>query len=300
MWKGSFMFPRRFRHLRRVRHLRFFLTNWRLRLLVGSGLLLLICIQCARPSGAQVQDNGLVRSVSGQEVGSLSDAQSQKLERLARHDPTALLDLCLEHTRSDMHDFTCTFIKQERIDGVLGATQEIDVKFLARPFSVAMSWTKNAPVSDRLLYVEGLYDNNLLLRPKGMLSWMGTVRRKPDSPQVMANTLHPVTMFSFERSLETMVRISRQAAARHELGGGFAGYKDVAGRVALVIERQLPARDGYPAAKTLVCIDPRLLIPIAIESWDWDGQLISRYIYKDVRMNVGLSLDDFTPQANGL
>lgn len=287
------MFPRKIRHLWR-------LTNWRLRLIVGAGLLLLICIQCARPTGADVHDDGLVRTISGQEVGKLSDAQAQRLESLARTDPIGLLDLCLDHTRRTVRDLTCTFIKQERIDGVLGQTQEIDVKFLAHPFSVAMRWTKNAPVSDRLLYVEGQNDDNLLLKPKGMLSWMGTVRRKPDSPQVMANTLYPVTMFSFERALKSMIDTSRLAEQRQEFKTEFLGYKTVADRVTLVIERQLPACKDYPAARTRTYIDPKLLVPVAVEAWDWDDQLISRYIYKDIKLNVGLTVDDFTPQANGL
>jgi hypothetical protein len=288
-----FLFPRKIRRLWR-------LTNWRLRLIVGIGLLVLICIQCARPSGADIQDDGLVRNISGKEVGTLSDAQAMRLESLARSNPVDLLDQCLQHTRHTVRDFTCTFIKQERIDGVLGPAQEVDVKFLAHPYSVAMHWTKNAPISDRLLYVEGANDDNLLLRPKGMLSWMGTVRRKPDSPQVMANTLHPVTMFSFERGLESMLKVDRVAAERHEFKSEFLGYKTVADRLTLVLQRDLPACNNYPAARTLIYIDPKLLVPVAVEAWDWDDQLISRYVYKDVRMNVGLTEDDFTPQANGL
>jgi hypothetical protein len=41
-------------------------------------------------------------------------------------------------------------------------------------------------------------------------------------------------------------------------------------------------------------------VPICIESWDWNGQMESRYIYKDVRINVGLTQDDFAPEKNGL
>ena len=287
------MTPRKLRRILR-------LTNRRLRWIVGFALLGLVCIQCTRPSDAGFQDDGLVRSISGREVGELSDAQVQRLEVLARTDPIALLEQCRDHSAQTVRDYTCTFIKQERMDGVLGQVQEMRVKFLARPHSVAMHWTVNAPISDRVLYVEGSNDDQILLRPKGLLSWMGTVRRQPDSPQVMANTLRPITIFGFERSLESLIEVYRLASQRGELRTEFLGYRSVAGRPALVLSRELPPRDDYPAARTLTYIDPKLMAPIAFEAWDWDGQLSSRYIFKDIRINVGLTPDDFTPRANGL
>ncbi len=286
------MLSRKIRQLSRV-------TNLKLRWLVGAGLLLLVCIQCAKPSHATVQDDGLVKSIKGQEVGKLSDTQADRLECLAKNDAACLLEQCLRQTRADVQDFTCTFIKQERIDGVLKEPQEIETKFMAHPFSVAMHWTKNAPISDRLLYVDGQNDNNLLLKPRGMLACLGTVKRRPDCPQVMANTLHPVTIFGFANTLDSLIKVYHLAAERGELQAEFLGYRDIAGRTTLAICRQLPARCDYPAARTITYIDPRLMIPIAVEAWDWDGQLSARYIYKDVKVNVGLTADDFTAKANG-
>ena len=47
-------------------------------------------------------------------------------------------------------------------------------------------------------------------------------------------------------------------------------------------------------------IDVDSLLPICIEGYNWDKQLSCRYLYKDVKLNVGLTPDDFTPQANGI
>jgi hypothetical protein len=111
-----------------------------------------------------------------------------------------------------VQDYTCTFLKWERINGKQDPGQEINVKFLNEPFSVAMRWQKNPPIGDRCLYVEGKYDGNMLVRPKGMLSLIGTVRRKPDSPEVMANTLRPISLFGFRRGLESLVQVYELAA----------------------------------------------------------------------------------------
>ena len=271
-------------------------TNGRIRLAVGLGLLALICIQCVNPTEA-VRETDLFGSAR---IDTASEPVAQRLETLAATDPIALLTLCIKHYDKTIGDYTCTFIKRERIQGKDGASQEIRVKFLDRPFSVAMRWVKNAPIGDRCLFVEGKHDGNVLIRPKGLLSLIGTVKRKPDSNAVMANTLRPISLFGFRRGLQSLLDVYELAASRGDLKTSFGGYRSVAGRNTLVLERLLPARDDYPAKKTRIYIDLELLVPVCIEAWDWDGNLESRYIYKDIKVNTGLSADDFTPQANGL
>lgn len=274
-------------------------TNGRIRYTVGVGLLALVCVQCANPTEA-FRETDLVRSIDGRDVGVLSEDAVEGIERLARTDHVGLLNLCLDNYSHSVQDYTCTFIKRERINGKTGRPQEIQVKFLDRPFSVAMRWVKNAPIGDRCLYVEGKHDGNMLVRPKGLLKWVGTVRRRPDSPEVLANTLRPINLFGFRRALKSLIEVYELADERGDLTTGFAGRKMVAGRATVVLQRILPARDDYPAAKTLIYIDVQRLVPVCIEAWGWDGNLDSRYIYKDVKINVGLTEQDFTPQNNGL
>lgn len=274
-------------------------TNGRLRWVVGLGLLALICIQCASPTSA-VNEEQLVTGVNGKLVGKLSAPMANRLERLAREDHIALLEWCKENYLSTVQDYTCTFIKRENINGKVDAAQVIDVKFRERPFSVAMVWLENAPIGDRCLYVEGEHDNQMLVRPKGMLSFVGTQRRGPESPEVMANTLRPITLFGFGRGLDSLIDVYQVAAERGELDQRFAGYKMVDGRETIVLERLLPPSDDYPAWRTLTYIDVQTLLPVCIEAWDWNEQLDSRYIYTDLRLNVGLTAGDFEPTACGM
>ena len=80
----------------------------------------------------------------------------------------------------------------------------------------------------------------------------------------------------------------------------FGGYGDVSGRKAICLIRYLPAKDDYPARKTVVFIDVEHLVPLLIEGYDWDENLSSRYVYKNVRFNVGLTEQDFLPEANDM
>jgi len=269
------------------------------RLAVGLFLLTLVCIHFAEPKES-VDDRSLVGPAIAAPVETVVDSRTVRLEDLAKTDHLALLRKCLQHYELSVRDYTCRFIKRERISGRLGRAQEIDVRFMDHPFSVAMRWRKNAPISDRALFVEGAHGGNMLLRPKGLLSIVGTVRRKPDSEQVMANTLRPISRFGFKRSLSSLIGVYELAAKRGDLKTRFVGRKEVDGREAFVLERILPARPDYPAHRTLVYIDAERLLPICVEAWNWDNKLMYRYIFGDVKLNVGLTADDFTTKANGL
>jgi outer membrane lipoprotein-sorting protein len=106
-------------------------------------------------------------------------------------------------------------------------------------------------------------------------------------------------MFGFGRALESLISVYRKAQTQGDLKTAHT-YAKVGGRKCIVLMRYLPAKDDYPACKTFIYIDVEYLAPIRIEAYDWDGRLQSLYDYRNIKFNVGLSEDDFTPQANGI
>jgi len=205
---------------------------------------------------------------------------------------------CLSWTRAG-GDYTCTFIKQERISGQLKAEQWMDVKFAEKPFSVAMHWVKNPPLGDRVLYVEGKRNGHMLVKPRGFLfKLVGTQLKAPDDPLAMANTLRPITMFGFGKTLQSLLDVYELAAGRGESTDRFLGFREIDGRRVLALERLLPPRADYPAKLTIWYLDSERLLPLGVEAYDWDDRLTCSYLYKDVKLNVGLTAEDFTPKAN--
>ena len=273
----------------------FRLTNNRIRLGVGLVLLGLFCIQCTQNelTAEPEWSNPTART-------SAPDAVA-RLEQLARTDHVKLLRQALKHYDQTYHNYTCTFVKQERISGRLRPAQWIEAKFRQKPFSVAMKWTKNIPLGDRALYLEGKYNGMMLIRPSGMAGWLlGTQMRDPTSKQVMENTLRPITMFGFRNSLESLLEVYELAAGRQECENTYEGRQKVFEEEALVLVRTLPPRDDYPAKKTVVYLSTKHLVPLAVEGYDWDDQLICRYLFKDVNFQVNLTDEDFTPEANDM
>lgn len=273
-------------------------TNRRARLFVGALIAGLFCIQCTHTTDAS-KDNKFIVPMAGADVGHNATAIQQKVIELARTNHSALLQYCLDNYPGRYRDYTCTFLKQERINGVLGKQQEIHVKFLESPYSVAMAWTpQTAPIGDRALYIKGKYDDQMLVRPKMFNNLIGTQLRKPDSADAMKNTLRPINMFGFGKSLQMLLEVYDKARVAGDLKESYEGLVEIDGRTAMKLVRELPPKNGYPACKTVTYIDLDWLVPVGVEGYDWDNQLYCLYIFKDLKFNVGLTAQDFTPEAN--
>jgi hypothetical protein len=275
-------------------------TNRRVRIAVGVLVAGLFCIQCTRSEA--FKPSRFVVPLAGVNYEGTAPGVTSNVVHLAKTDHIALLEYCLAAYDGRYHDYTCTLFKQERLGGRVSNEQEIAVKFQENPYSVAMRWTpETAGVGDRVVFVEGKYGNMMLVRPKGVLSkFIGTVQRKPDGPEAMQGTLRPVNQFGFRRSLESLLKVYRQARAAGDLKESFGGFAEVAGRKTVVLVRTLPPKGDYPAATTRTFIDLEYLVPVAVEGYDWDRNLSSRYVFKDIKFNVGLTDADFLPAANDM
>lgn len=279
-------------------------SNRRVRLLVGLFLAGLFCIQCTQNARTEyVSESKYVLPILDNSGEAGADGLAAGIKRLAETDHIALLELCLENYHRSYSDYTCTLIKQELIGNKLRREQTIAVKFMDSPFSVSMKWLRNPTAGDQILYVEGKYNNEMLVRPtNGLLRALvgGTARRSPDGADAMRNTLRPVNMFGFKRGLLSLLDVYRQAKNNGHLKQTFGGLTEVAGRRSLALVRYLPPVADYPAHKTVIHIDQEYLVPTCIESYDWEGRLSARYIYKDLLFNVSLKADDFLPEANDM
>lgn len=276
-------------------------TNFKVRMLVGLLLAGLFAIQCTRTE-AWKESSGVV-AIGGHAVG--SNAQiAGKVEQLAKTDHIALLEMCLKNCQEKYQDFTCTFSKQEVINGQSKGLQVMEVKHMAKPFSVAMHWRKNPPLGDTVLYVEDKYDNKMLVRPTSPIlrAMVPVAVRSPDDAEALKNTLRPVNMFGFERGLSNLLDTYKRAKAAGDLKMSYEGPAKIGDRNCIKLVRCLPDKPQYrnAASKTVIYIDTDYLVPIRIEGYDVLGVPNSEYTYSNLKFNVGLVDEDFTPQKNDM
>lgn len=292
-------------------------TNRRVRILVGFLLVSLLCIQIAQSFATRVKEVNKLIKVGVGEVSTSNATRLEKIQELAKTDHLGLLKMCKKELEERNYEsYTCTFIKQERMKGKLGKEQHINVKFMEAPYSIAMLWTKNAPLGDALVYVEGKFNNpknrsQMVVRPKNKFLQKltgGSVLRIPDGRDAMKSTLRPCTMFGFRNGINSLIEVYQAAKDKNECTEKFGGFTKVDGRDCIVLIRFLPQGtyvvDGeekkYPAKKTIVCIDIDTLLPLRVIGYDWEDRLFCSYEYRNVDFDANLQNKDFTPQANGI
>ena len=71
-------------------------------------------------------------------------------------------------------------------------------------------------------------------------------------------------------------------------------------RKCIVVEAKLPESKASDTRRVVLKIDEKFLLPVEIASYDAKDRLISNYIYKDLKFNVGLKAEQFTAKANKL
>jgi len=226
----------------------------------------------------------------------------QERVNFAQSDPGGFLENALKTYNSNIRDYTCTFIKQEFVRGSLTEEQEISVKFREGPFAVFMKWVKNPTMVDKVLYVKGQNDNQAMVKPAGWLGWFvrSHVNRPVDSPDSAKVSRRRLDQFGFANALKLILEVNKLAQKQGDLNFSYSGMGEIHGRKTYIFERYLPEKPCYPDQHLVVHIDQEWLVPVGTYSYDGRGNLLGKYLYRDVKLNVGLALREFTASSNGL
>jgi len=229
-----------------------------------------------------------------------ADAPATRLLELAQTDHIALLEWAILRYEQHVQDYQVIFEKQERINNELKPAQKINVKVKEEPYSVLMNWQSKGGPIDKLLYVEGQNDNMMLVHPSGLLGFIKSVKKDPTSEQVRRSSRGTPDQFGFYRCMQSLLKVYRQAHEEGDLETAYLGKTEVDGRVCLAVERFLPAGKKYPCARLILEIDEKYIVPTRLSMYDWQDNLLSIYVYKDIKFNIGIDDLIFTPQANNL
>ena len=254
---------------------------------------------CAVVEGLSGGDRDMVRTVEGQvDV----DPGVRQGERGAMQE---LFGQARQRYEQTVDDYQCRMSRRERRLGMLGGAEEIDVKFLDEPFSVFFHWRKNPGKADKLLYVAGEHDGQMMVAPV-LIGWLtGPVAVDPHGREARQSSKRSVTEFGFANILARIY----SAYETGKLGDGDdfvdsdGGEVEVRGRRALAIERRRVGDgpgDGDTEVLWRFCLDVVTLMPIAVTSFNSDGKIVTDYLFSDIRFNTGLTEEDFTLEAVGM
>jgi hypothetical protein len=163
-----------------------------------------------------------------------------------------------------------------------------------------MEWKKNGGKVDKLLYVKGSNDDKMIVHPTGLLSWVRSVKRDHAGKAARKASRYTCDQFGFHNSMKRILKHYELAKRNGDLKTRYIGLTKVHGRKCIALERILPKKKDYTTARLIMKFDVEYLLPVALELYDWNDDLIMRNSFRDLKFNVGLKSTDFEPAACGL
>ncbi|MGA3119028.1 MAG: DUF1571 domain-containing protein [Syntrophobacteraceae bacterium] len=200
----------------------------------------------------------------------------------------------MDSSYSRVNDYVAVFHSLERIDGKLYGEQTALLKF-QKPFKVYMKFIGGPSKGTEALYVEGSYENKLLVRRGGILGFM-PFSLDPRGSLAMSRSRHPVTELGFGFLLTEFRRNIEPAIGSGELEILRLTDETFKGRPATVVEGRLLSNGGrkYYCARFIIHIDKELLLPVGDVFYDGHDEMFEDYVFTDVKLNVGLTAMDFS------
>jgi hypothetical protein len=212
----------------------------------------------------------------------------------------AIHDCQIRYTQ--IHDYTCTFMKRERIDGRLTQQHVMAMKLRTRPGSVYFKF--QTPNRGReAIYVHGKYNGKVIAHDVGIGKLLaGTMHLDPRGSMAMEDTRHPITEAGIGSLIDTVAKHWAVELTPEESVIAFHPNIRVGNHPCTMIESDHPRRlPHFLYHKVKLYIDHEHGLPIRFEAYDWPKQpgaapeLIEEYTYLDLKTNVGLGDHDFDP-----
>src|SRR5262245_32115604 len=198
-------------------------------------------------------------------------------------------------------DYTCDFIKRERIRGEMQPDQFMRMKVRTKPFYVHLRWElPRAMAGQEACYVEGRNGGRIRVKPnRGLVSLVGGVSLALNDPRVMRDSRHQIDEAGIGNLLEQFGRGWPEERRLNRTKVNVATY-EYAGRRCRGVETVHPPGDTlFLFHRTVLYFDVETGVPLRVENYDRPrtaeerGELLEVYSYLNLRTNVGLGDDAF-------
>jgi hypothetical protein len=212
---------------------------------------------------------------------------------------------CIDDMDRNVRDYSCTLVKQERIDGELAEQQHIFMRIRHEPFSVYMSFLK--PFTGReVLWVAGQNNGEMVVLEAGWKrSVLGKLSLDPQGAVAMRGQKYPITKVGFRNLTAELLRTFEHDMRYEECEVHSATDKKISNRETTMVQIVHPiARQNFRAHITRVFFDNELRVPIHYDAYLWSQQpggrppLEESFTYTNLKINNGYTARDFDANNN--
>ena len=217
--------------------------------------------------------------------------------------PTAKAKLAIAACKTkyaSVKDYTCLFLKRERIRGVLTTQHEMYMKTRSQPLSIYMKFRR--PNKGReAIYVTGKNNGKIKAHDVGLGKVLaGTMDLDPKGSMAMEDNLHPINEAGIGSLIDTVAFHWNNELTPGETEIRFRDDIRIGHSLCGMIESTHPLKHpSYQFYRVRLYIDREHGLPIRFEAYDWpkvkggEGELVKDYTYLDLKVNVGLTELDF-------
>jgi hypothetical protein len=203
-----------------------------------------------------------------------------------------------------VRDYSCTFVKRERVDGVLGEQQHIFLKVMHQPFSVYMLF-KQPYTGREVVYVEGQNGNKIVALDVGAKRFLGKLNLDPNGALAMKGQKHPITSVGIRNLCAKLIKMSEAELKFGECDVRTVPDSKIDSRPTTMVQIIHPtARKEFKNHVARIFFDNEHQIPIHYDAYSWPTQeggkplLEECYTYQNLQLNNNFTPIDFDPNNN--
>lgn len=225
-------------------------------------------------------------------VGLLGLVYHANLARSAPLDDPHAIVQRMATAYAGIQDYTAVFLKRERIRGELLPLETIEFRF-QEPHKVYMAWRE--PYAGRIItYVEGENDDKIHVNPGGILRFL-RVSLDPLGSTAMQKNHHSILQAGLRKTIDLLMQQYQHGTQGGQMTVYFRGYGEVDHRPAYHLEFICKAEnvEACYAYRGDIWIDQAFYLPTKLRLYTADNQLYAYYEYRHLRLNPGLSPEDF-------
>jgi hypothetical protein len=199
-----------------------------------------------------------------------------------------------------VNDYTCTFLKREKVKGRMTPQFVMEMKARTQPKSIYFKFV--SPYTGReAIHVEGKNNGNILAHEVGITRLLaGTLEIEPNSARAMQENRHPITSAGIGAMIETICNRWDVELTPEESVVVIDENQMIDSRSCMLIESIHPRKsEQFNLHKVRLFIDKEIGLPIRFEGYDWpaeeggEADLVEEYAFQDLKLNVGLDDVDF-------
>ena len=217
----------------------------------------------------------------------------------------------LQSMREDVVDYTAILVKREQVNGVVGEPGYIQLKVRCQrqttqgkvPFSIYMKFLRPRESAGReVIWVEGQNENKIVAHETNGIARFRRFHLDPTGWLAMKGQRYPIYEAGLEKLVVKLIEKAERDRAAGPCGVDYREGAEINKRSCSVIEVTHDQRRApYEFHKAQVFIDDELKLPIRYAAFDWPEtpgatpKLLEEYTYINVKLNVGLTSMDFSP-----